>query len=179
MLVRRDTNSLVLDVVANGQWQYVLTPVAPQTKVYSRQYGNNTATGGSIKAGADSVYMNWNWTFCTSSSIRSAYLAAPIKGFTCLTTPTGIKEIEEELMNLFPNPASGTLHYEINVKENTNYTMEVVDITGKILLSEKPKVGLGNNNLEVNVSSLSPGIYFLKMLNNNGRYSIARFIKAE
>jgi hypothetical protein len=175
-LVLSDTNSLVLDLIMTGTYQYPLTKGASQQKIYTKTTTFNHAIGGSVQAGADSVYMDWTWTFCAAST-PLAYIAIPIKGICPLNI--GINEIKETAINLFPNPVSGILHYKINIKENTGYTMEVVDITGKILLHEKANVNLGNNQLDVNVSALTPGMYFLKLINTRGVYATARFIKTE
>lgn len=175
-LVLSDTNSLVLDLIMTGTYQYPVTKGALQQKIYTKTTTFNNAIGSSVQPGADSVYMDWTWTFCAAST-PVAYIAVPIKGICPLNI--GIHEINETAINLFPNPVSGILHYEINIKEIAGCYMEIADITGKTLLREKAKLSLGNNSLEVNVSDLSPGMYFLKMINDNGKCSTAKFIKAE
>ncbi len=68
----------------------------------------------------------------------------------------GIKEFEKkEELGIFPNPASG----KINVKlpQNISKAYKIIDVAGRISLS---------GNLEedhlINVSTLSPGMYFLE-----------------
>lgn len=70
-------------------------------------------------------------------------------------------------MKLYPNPANDCL--KIEVKEFTDNKLSIIDVTGKIVLSET----LTSNNAEINISSLNSGFYFVKV----GNYIDKLFVK--
>ncbi len=67
----------------------------------------------------------------------------------------GINELEEKAgLRIFPNPSSEKITVKLPKNYLNNY--EIVDATGRVLLSGDLK-----GNHQINVSSLSQGIYFL------------------
>jgi hypothetical protein len=83
--------------------------------------------------------------------------------------PTKVSAVTvEDDIRLYPNPISNLLTIEINNTEIANYEVHICDITGKSmytrLLSEKKHT--------INTSSFSKGVYFVKLISDNGsRYS--------
>jgi hypothetical protein len=73
---------------------------------------------------------------------------------------------------LSPNPTNGQLNIEFN-KATTNISIEIIDALGKKLIQQNFKV---LNQTTIDVSSLSSGIYFLK-LTSEGNNSTKKFIK--
>ncbi len=73
--------------------------------------------------------------------------------------------------DIYPNPASK----EFIIKESNNeltkvskeITVEVYDITGKMVLLEKHKVLSGETTIKTNIESFNKGTYFVKLLNND------------
>ena len=66
------------------------------------------------------------------------------------------QEVEIEGLSIFPNPASGQKIY-INTRTGSPKTVEVYNVLGKNILS----ANLTGN--ELNISSLEPGIYILRI----------------
>lgn len=64
--------------------------------------------------------------------------------------------------DVYPNPASNIVHVEVK----TNGTMELHDVTGRLLLSEH--LSAGANTVDIN--KLQNGIYLLKVLDSDGSY---------
>ncbi|MDF2447501.1 MAG: hypothetical protein K0R26_5 [Bacteroidota bacterium] len=62
---------------------------------------------------------------------------------------------------LSPNPTKGILNIKSDLKKN--FKIEVIDVFGKVLLSEECK----NFDTSLNVTSLPQGIYFLKLISEN------------
>lgn len=83
----------------------------------------------------------------------------------------GSVNIEEEtidqiLLNVFPNPTSSNLNIEIN-SEKQSY-LELVNLTGVTLKSfELP----GNGSKVLDVSKLTPGVYFVNVYNDENNIS--------
>ena len=84
-----------------------------------------------------------------------------------------ITSIEESLdlgynISVFPNPVSDILQISISGADNTTFhlcilKMELMDITGKILINEKIAGTTGNHQL--NLNEYAPGSYFLRITN--------------
>lgn len=68
---------------------------------------------------------------------------------------------------IYPNPSSTKLYF--NVKLDV-YTITVLDLTGKVVKTINPKSNY------VNVAELVNGIYFVRLLNNDGAIT-EKFIK--
>ena len=69
-------------------------------------------------------------------------------------------------LNIYPNPTTGIINLSF-VKDYSSSKFEVVDLSGKVVL-----FGKVNNKLELDVSHLTKGIYYLKI----GR-TMSKFIK--
>jgi hypothetical protein len=87
-------------------------------------------------------------------------------------TTTGIAQNKPDRdFNVFPNPAHNQLNIETS--QATDMKLEVMDVFGKVVLSENHK---GSNKVSVNVADLSIGIYFVK-LTSEGNTLIKKFVK--
>ena len=74
--------------------------------------------------------------------------------FTVLD-PTEVDEIAGAKVSVYPNPASSTLHID-GLDGFTDLNVQIINIQGQI-------VGEVNNSLEINVSNIESGMYFVKI----------------
>jgi len=77
---------------------------------------------------------------------------------------TGIPEISSEvLVDIFPNPSSDEINFNINVKENQDAVVKINDVRGKQLYSENISLNSGENKFQLSANTLriTPGIYFI------------------
>ena len=73
-------------------------------------------------------------------------------------TPTSIFNLKSrEYFRVFPNPSNGLLH--ILTEPEKSFTVELISCEGKILNNRFRGTGI----LDLNLSDLEKGIYFLKM----------------
>jgi|GEM_PF-3330139 len=77
---------------------------------------------------------------------------------------------------LKPNPATNNLFIGINSKTTNNIHFEVVDVAGRVLVRNMKAVNEGINEIELDVSTYKPGIYFIKMLQGDTIFH-KKFIK--
>ena len=77
--------------------------------------------------------------------------------------------------SIFPNPVNELLFAKIELEKAMDFQIEIISIDGKILQAENRSLGK-NDFIEMNISSFSSGVYFLKLKNKNGSI-IRRFIK--
>ena len=112
------------------------------------QVANNQLTG-IVKAGQIAV-------------LTDGYLPVSIN-----TTPAVQTSIQID-----PNPAKNYINLRINGNvENLNY--QIYDMSGKLLKNSD----ITNENTIINISRLSSGIYFIKVLKNNQQVEILKFVK--
>jgi hypothetical protein len=96
----------------------------------------------------------------------SLSLQMPVNVFDRLTK-------EDILFTLYPNPVSDQLTMEMKYPEDKSVRYELLDVNGHILYSGR----LSTNKAEqISVSSLSAGVYFMKM-ENDGMSSFFKVVK--
>jgi multisubunit Na+/H+ antiporter MnhE subunit len=66
------------------------------------------------------------------------------------------KDIDVIKMTAFPNPTTGIL--DINFNTDTDFTVDILDMVGRIVLSKT----LTNGSGQVDLSGCAKGIYFIK-----------------
>jgi hypothetical protein len=65
------------------------------------------------------------------------------------------------VMQNFPNPVNGITHIRVNLARASEVAIEVNNITGaKVMNIQRDQMTPGNHDLLLDVSALSPGIYF-------------------
>ncbi len=68
--------------------------------------------------------------------------------------------------SVFPNPFDDKLTLQLKTQQTSNATIEISDVSGKIIYQNIFKTEKGLNSLEI-FSSLNTGMYFLKFKNNS------------
>ena len=66
-------------------------------------------------------------------------------------------------LKAYPNPVNNVLNLTFNSDIQTVSNIEVMDITGKVLLHSTKTVNHGNNQLVINTKSLNNGLYFVRL----------------
>ena len=72
-------------------------------------------------------------------------------------------------LNVFPNPAQGETNVRFNLTNAMPLVWEIADASGRVALQGSYTGGLGVGTINLNVASLSPGMYLLRLSNGNGR----------
>jgi len=67
-------------------------------------------------------------------------------------------------LEVSPNPASDQIQLKIFSKKEQQTPVEIFDITGKKVLQEKVSLLQGENAKTLNISGLSSGVFFLRVL---------------
>jgi hypothetical protein len=78
----------------------------------------------------------------------------------------GIQENENVQLEIYPNPAARKFKVQSQKFKVEDAKIEVYDLNGRKLLEKQIK--LGNETIEVDVSSLEGGIYFCKLITEKG-----------
>lgn len=96
---------------------------------------------------------------------------------TGLLTPTGIRETAVTAISVavYPNPSLGEFNLHIENEKQTNYTVTVSDILGKIISTQSIRVN-GNENSIVDLRQEPAGIYFLNVA-TEGAQKVMKLIR--
>jgi hypothetical protein len=88
----------------------------------------------------------------------------------CLAGVNTIQSVNDEI-SIYPNPATNQLF--VTFSGNVQ-AMEVDNVLGETI--KKVKTGNNQNRVAINVSSLSPGVYFIRLVTSNG-YRVKKLVK--
>lgn len=92
-----------------------------------------------------------------------------------LSAPLGVDDIErfKEKVTIFPNPASDIVTIQIgNVVESEAMEINLVDLSGRTIKNVyNGKNALRNSRLQLDVSDMSNGIYFIEFKISGGRFA--------
>lgn len=86
----------------------------------------------------------------------------------------GIAHLEGFNFSLYPNPVNNELMLNSSKTEIGNLKIKIYNIEGKLLNSQNLEI---EKQASINVSTLSSGIYFLNIENENGNVVVKKFIK--
>jgi hypothetical protein len=70
--------------------------------------------------------------------------------------------------NIFPNPVSGNGFLTFNSLIEDNKTIVIYDISGRLVYEKLYNISKGNNKLPLETKNLTKGMYFIKMINEDG-----------
>ncbi len=90
----------------------------------------------------------------------------------------GDKLNEVQFSAVYPNPAKDRLNVVLASPKAERVTLVVTDLSGKVIKQQIHNAIEGNNNIEVNVNSLSAGTYIIKLVCASGcETAIQKFMK--
>jgi len=79
--------------------------------------------------------------------------------FDDLITSTLEQTVKNTLFKLYPNPASDEVSLNIDNTNNTNLTLNIYNVTGKLINSET----LQQNQQQIDIGNLNNGIYLIEI----------------
>ena len=86
------------------------------------------------------------------------------------------KGLNDVTVLMYPNPVSNNLYVKVNLPSSGNVKIELMDITGKTLMSKTQRMEAGSNLSIENLGNLSSGVYFLST-EINGERQVQKLIK--
>lgn len=90
----------------------------------------------------------------------------------------GIKSnaLNQNQLNLFPNPTKDQLLISVSGSSNQVAAFEIINIDGKVVLRDETRYNGAAQSKRVDVSELSKGVYIVRLTTDNGVYT-QKFIK--
>ncbi len=93
-----------------------------------------------------------------------------------------VQEIESlNSWKIFPNPITNFVHVELNLEQAVEIiNLNIQDPSGKLVYNQRLKdLGLGKQVFEVNLEQLAPGLYYVNIIDENGRFAAKKMVKTE
>ena len=99
-----------------------------------------------------------------ATAVVNSYLYVDNLAFTG-TVPSGINEVSTHQMDatINPNPAKNTTTVVYSCNEMGLVSIDVVDITGRVINSVTTIGNIGSNNFTINTANYAKGIYYVKI----------------
>ncbi len=122
-------------------------------------------------------------TTCTDTYCDSILVTVKASGTTLNVLPPGASASVEELslfsgITTYPNPTSGYFAIELTAKTESATQFEVVNLAGQVLSSSTQNLMAGKNKVDFDASSLTEGVYLVRMTEiESGVSKIIRFVK--
>ena len=168
---------MVYKLSANGDSIWKRNLIAPKDTMNSKEVyfenrlyhchvmpSGNILANGELKVLFDTVNSTHAWMVRLDEN-------GCIQKEDCTGTPT--VDIKNDTWTLvYPNPAQQYIHIK-NSKEAQMRSVEIYDSVGKFL----QKIETGNGNEQIDIAFLPNGIYFLKINNEDNKFTIHSFIK--
>ena len=79
-------------------------------------------------------------------------------------------------LNAYPNPTSGKATVTFTSDRTAKYSLRVVDMIGKVLISQDVAVVEGYNTKEINLENVAKGIYLISVQTEEGNAQTLRLI---
>jgi hypothetical protein len=112
----------------------------------------------------------------TTTTLTATTASPGLVPQTLCSHPTGINENNETdvTMNLFPNPAHGSVHLSIDQLMLQNGTLKISDVLGNVVYEENLPAINGIFSEDI-TTSFSPGIYFVR-INSGEKYFVKKLV---
>lgn len=155
--IRKDT--VVLNIPSDGCYLFSIVDAGGDG------INNTKGTGNySILNGAGEEMYRSNGKFGAGETID----------FYASNIPAGINEANDNICQsiLYPNPATNNTVLAINLGKSDRAKISVVDVMGREVLNlGEYNLNSGDNNININTTSLTNGVYFVRIVTNNGMVS--------
>jgi hypothetical protein len=70
-------------------------------------------------------------------------------------------------LNVYPNPTDDHVIVEFTGSNEEVYKIRLIDVTGRVILSENYKSVIGESQYQMNLSELARGVYVVILQNSN------------
>ncbi|MEC4049907.1 T9SS type A sorting domain-containing protein [Flavobacterium sp. SUN046] len=154
---------------AVGATSYTWTVPAGAT-IVSGQGTNSVVVNYNALTGNQTIKVSAANACGTSSAIKSVTLTLG----SCPTTREENTSLTSFDMTIYPNPASSEFNIELDSAFEGQAELSVYSITGAFVSSRNIQLIEGNNVINENISTLSSGVYFVKLTNASNNQSVIK-----
>lgn len=181
MEIAYDINRVRMSFAGRGVWEHDLHCPEDISLVESAVYTNDEyfevkqsiESTAKVSAGLNVKYRAGRFVHmkpgfrASKNSVFHAFIHrcdVPGNSFKRLYSPDGADEIEtntetEFNLSLYPNPNNGEFMLDVELKEDQNYTLEIFDLSGKLVWESQQNT---NPNLNIDIQDQPDGMYIVR-----------------
>jgi hypothetical protein len=149
--------------VTNLAGNYTLSWTYPSSPVASYLLG-----GGN----SPSLLLNWGTGNGTISVTATNSCGSGTKVYNAVVSCREGSLVPASKLNVYPNPTTGIVNVEFTVAEKGNVNVQVLDIAGRIMMTQNAKTVVGANAMQLDLKALAKGVYLINLQNNNGNSQV-------
>lgn len=125
------------------------------------EFAVSIAVNRTYSSAKNTLYVQTNGVWNTATEKFGVKTSSAIKAVTCLVD---LQEFEKDNnIEIYPNPAAENIYINTgNIEPGKNIHLQLIDQTGKILLSYDTKADY--DNISININSYPPGLYLVNMI---------------
>ena len=102
------------------------------------------------------------------STVVTPFQAEPVGPITSRKTINTLTDPRNLSIVAYPNPVNDNLIVQVNNHiSNDNFIFTITDAMGRKLHEQRDLVNTGTTNIKINMNKLPPGLYILRVTNNN------------
>jgi hypothetical protein len=115
---------------------------------------------------------SYDWQIRTNcnSSQTSISSWSPIQTFSTLAREEGLITSENINFSVIPNPASYQATILFNSDREEAYSINLIDITGKVAMKASNYSVVGDNQYMLNISQVAKGVYIVLLQKDDGLF---------
>jgi hypothetical protein len=133
---------------------------------YSIETKPNLAMGTQFTNSA-AIYFDYNAPVITNTTLNT--LGWPTE------VTNAVSSADDHTFSVYPNPANGLFYAVVGSSEDMKAELNVVDVSGKVIISKSVNVQKGSQAITMDASNLSAGMYFVT-LNSNGKVQTQKLV---
>jgi len=141
--------------------------------------GKEFSVIGTSKANQTNDYSYKDNTFNTDNKTIYYRIAAIDK--TGNKTYSNVVSVQSSIVNsqlsIYPNPVKDLLNLQLNNSKAKNITIQVLDMSGRVLITKQTLLNAGTNSLSLPVANLAKGSYIVAIKGEDGTMGQKQFIK--
>lgn len=138
---------------------------------------SNTVTSGGVASGSNgtSSYSVGQPFYISSIGVNGKVIQGVQQPYE-ISVITGINDLQINLKaTVYPNPSADYVTLSIDNPEINQLSYQLLDIQGRVIRHEKFR----KSNVNIKMTSLNSGIYFLKVLSKQRQLKTFKIIKAQ
>ncbi|MDI1354976.1 MAG: T9SS type A sorting domain-containing protein [bacterium] len=162
----------ILVVSANSPtvcWQEPFTLSASGANTYTWSNGGGNASAATYTA------PGFNWTYTLTGANGACFAKQTIS--VTVTNCTGISDLRSDkyTFKVYPNPATDKLNIQCGMVGGVS--LVITDVSGKIIREQNLLFKKENEDIQLNISNLLKGVYFVKITQPQGETQSIKFVK--
>lgn len=134
-----------------------------------------TTTGGTATGSGGSVTYTVGQAAFNTYTGTNGSVAQGVQQPWEISVVTAIENTEDIslVMNVYPNPTSGSFKLIVGTLENRNLRFRLYDMNGSLLQDKE----IVSEETEIFIQDLSSAMYFLKVINNKQEVKVFKIVK--